>query len=98
MTELQIQQCKTCGAGWFPDRLRCPSCGGGEFDRISAGPGTVQEVTTSHRDNAKLGSVRLDAGPIVIALLKPPTAPDARIRLETTPRNEIWGVTERRRT
>ena len=69
MTELQIQRCPACDTSWFPDRLRCPTCGG-PLNRIAAGAGTVEERTTLRRQNdTKIASVRLDAGPVVIARL-----------------------------
>ena len=69
MTELQIQRCSNCASNWFPERLRCPSCGGA-LRWVASGDGTVEERTTLHRQTgATLASVRLDAGPVVIARL-----------------------------
>ncbi len=81
MTELQIQRCPACDTTWFPDRLRCPTCGG-PLNRIAAGAGTVEEHTTLRRQNdTKIASVRLDAGPVVIARLADATKAQPRVRL-----------------
>jgi uncharacterized OB-fold protein len=69
VTELQIQRCSACAAHWFPERLRCPKCGG-RLQWVPAGEGTVEQHTTLRRQNGTtLASVRLDAGPVVIARL-----------------------------
>jgi uncharacterized OB-fold protein len=83
MTALEIQRCQTCADSWFPDRLRCPRCGGRDFSRIPAGRGTVEETT------AKLGSIRLDAGPVVIASVRDGTKRGARVSLDHKPDGEI---------
>ncbi len=88
MSELEIQQCGRCGAAWFPDRLRCPRCGAREWQRVPAGQGTVEEETSIHRPPARdgapvrLGSVRLDAGPVVIARLQEDVGCGRRVHLE----------------
>jgi uncharacterized OB-fold protein len=69
VSELQIFRCGGCGLHLFPERLRCPRCGGVRFDRVPAGPGRVEEQTRL-RDGVRLGSVRLDAGPVVVARLE----------------------------
>ncbi len=83
MSDLEIQQCKDCGTCWFPERLRCPRCGGRAFGRIPAGPGTVEEVTAPGGAVQRLGSIRLDAGPIVIAALQNGIDPGVCVALET---------------
>jgi uncharacterized OB-fold protein len=82
MSDFEIQQCKLCGRCWFPERLRCPHCGSRAFGRIAAGPGTVQEVTGRPEAPERLGSIRLDAGPAVIAALKNGIDPGARVAME----------------
>ena len=81
MTELQITRCNKCGTTWFPERLRCSICGSVDFKRIPAGEGEVEQKTTV-RAGVRLASVRLDAGPIVIARLNETTKTGARVRLE----------------
>jgi len=85
MTELQIQRCDACATAWFPERLRCPSCGSADLDNTPAGEGSVEEETTLRRtaNKERLGSVRLDAGPVVIARLDEGVTTGARVRLDT---------------
>jgi len=49
---------------------------------MPAGPGKTEEVTTL-RDGTRLGSVRLDQGPVVVVRLDEATRPGARVRLDT---------------
>jgi uncharacterized OB-fold protein len=90
VNELRIQRCGECDAAWFPDRLRCPRCGGRSWRRIAAGTGTVEELTAEPREAIELASIRLDAGPVVIARLEPGTAPGARVLLERNGRQQTW--------
>jgi uncharacterized OB-fold protein len=75
LRELLIQRCDRCGIALFPDRLRCPRCGASGFTRVAAGSGVVEEQTTLPSAGAgderevRLGSVRLLAGPVVVARL-----------------------------
>jgi uncharacterized OB-fold protein len=88
MTELQIQRCHACGAHWFPERLRCPTCGGG-LEAVAAGAATVEAETTLRRQHdTRLGSVRLDAGPVVIARLDDIVSTGDRVRLDSN--GAIW--------
>lgn len=92
VTELQIQRCERCGTNAFPDRLWCPGCGAGELRHVAAGPGRVEEETTLRRstDPVRLGTVRLDAGPLVIARLSRHARTGTQVRLELTPSRAIW--------
>jgi uncharacterized OB-fold protein len=98
MTELEIQRCERCGTGAFPDRLWCPGCGAGELRHAAAGPGRVGEETTLRRPPAaapndepvRLGTVRLDSGPRVIARLSTDARAGTHVRLELTPSGAIW--------
>lgn len=94
MTELQIQRCETCGANAFPDRLWCPGCGAGPLGHVPAGPGRVEEETTLRRpataDPVKLGTVRLQAGPLVIARLATGAEAGTQVRLDRTTEGAIW--------
>jgi len=74
MSELQIFRCIGCGVHLFPERLRCPRCGGWSFDRVAAGPGRVEQETTLVRQAVRLGSVHLGKGPVVIARLEADTS------------------------
>ena len=92
MIELEIQRCERCGTTAFPDRLWCPGCGAGEFRHVAAGPGCVEEETMLRRSSEpiRLGTVRLDSGPLVIARLATGTGAGAQVRLERTTERAIW--------
>jgi uncharacterized OB-fold protein len=92
MIELEIQRCQGCGTSVFPDRLWCPSCGADELRHVAAGPGRVEEETVLRRtaDPIRLGTVRLDAGPILIARLSRHARTGTEVHLELTPSRTIW--------
>jgi uncharacterized OB-fold protein len=92
VSELEIQRCARCGASAFPDRLWCPGCGADELRHAPAGPGRVEESTTLRRsaEPVRLGTVRLDAGPLVIARLAKLTGAGTQVRLERTTEGTIW--------
>lgn len=98
MTELQIQRCQRCGTGAFPDRLWCPCCGAEELHHAPAGPGAVEQETVLRRPPAtapqdepvRLGTVRLQSGPLVIARLATGVGAGTRVRLDRTPAGAIW--------
>jgi uncharacterized protein len=85
---LRVSVCRACGRMVFPPRLLCPNCGGASWRRARAGPGGVEEVTTvSHAVGAggevavALASVRLDAGPVVVARIDGDASPGDRVEL-----------------
>ena len=41
-----IWRCKTCGAGFFPERLLCPRCHGQEWEQDRVYAAVVEEVST----------------------------------------------------
>lgn len=92
MTELQIQRCEACGTNAFPDRLWCPGCGAGKFQHVPAGPGCVEQETTLRRaaEPTRLGTVRLESGPLIIARLDIGAHAGTRVRLERTSEGTIW--------
>lgn len=95
MTELEIQSCAACGMVVFPDRLRCPACGGVCQERVPAGSGRVAEETTLRRScgplgPVRLGSVRLEAGPVVIARLDDEVGSATEVWLELANDGTIW--------
>ena len=94
MTELQIQHCPACETNAFPDRLWCPGCGDATLQHVPAGPGRVEEETTLRRpptaDPVRLGSVRLEAGPVIIARLANGAQTGTQVRLDRTPERTIW--------
>ena len=101
MTELQIQRCERCGTNTFPDRLWCPGCGAADLSHRTAGPGRVEEETTLRRrpgtaprdEPVRLGTVRLQSGPLVIARLATGAGPGIQVRLERTTAGAIWART-----
>ena len=84
---LWVPACRTCGRKVFPPRLLCPACGGASWKRERAGQGVVEEVTTvQHPVGADgvavtLASVRLDAGPVVVASLDGQLGPGDHVEL-----------------
>jgi len=92
MIELEIQRCERCGTSAFPDRLWCPGCGAEELRHVAAGPGRVEEETTLRRsaEPIRLGTVRLDSGPLVIARLADGTGAGTQVRLDQTAERTIW--------
>jgi uncharacterized OB-fold protein len=92
MIELEIQRCARCGTSAFPDRLWCPACGAGEFRHAAAGPGRVEEETALRRsaEPVRIGTVRLEAGPLIIARLASDTGAGTHVWLERTTERTIW--------
>lgn len=46
---LHISACRGCGAHYFPQRLRCHRCGGGDFEAQPISEASVTGVVTVHR-------------------------------------------------
>jgi uncharacterized OB-fold protein len=96
VNELEIQLCETCGIALFPDRLRCPRCGEQPAKRVPAGSGRVEQQTEVRRPQdqsvgpIRLGSVRLGAGPVVIARLAAHIGPGTVVWLDVTRGGGIW--------
>jgi uncharacterized OB-fold protein len=86
---LLVERCARCGYPAYPPRALCPRCGAGSWRRGPAGSGTVEELTVrspvfEHRGSGtRLASVRLDAGPVVIARAPGALAAGDRVRLVT---------------
>ena len=99
MSELQIMRCLDCGEAVFPDRLRCPQCGGGSSTRVPAGPARVEEETTLLRppveDEAqvRIGSVRLDTGPMLVVRLARLARAGARVTVDESADGALWALT-----
>jgi uncharacterized protein len=80
-----IPACANCGHSIWPPRLACPVCGAAEWNQVEASTGTVEDVTeTAGYDGSpvRLGTVRLDAGPPVIAAIEPDARPGEAVVLE----------------
>ena len=74
MTALRVHVCAACGRAWFPRRLLCPACGGGEWNERETTGGVVEVATELRRVpgadvSVGIASVRLDEGPVVVARL-----------------------------
>jgi uncharacterized OB-fold protein len=54
------------GHAVFPERLLCPVCGSSEW-HSGESPIAEVEAVTDLADGTRIASVRLDAGPLVIA-------------------------------
>lgn len=81
--------CAACARSAFPAPAWCAGCGGGHWREEELGAGTVEETTFVRRapgrtlqHAVRLGSVRLDVGPVVVARLLPGAASGARVWLE----------------
>lgn len=72
--------CTSCGHAVFPPRVMCPSCGGRRWRTEHVDHGVLEEVT--ERDSVRIGSVRTDLGPVVVARLGEHANPGDRIRLD----------------
>jgi uncharacterized protein len=84
---LLVWECTGCGRVVFPRRLLCPHCGAAEWRRRSAHSGVVEETTIVRRapgglpEPSRLGTVRLDGGPPVVARLAAGATAGMRVRL-----------------
>jgi uncharacterized OB-fold protein len=85
---LAAAECVRCGHVVFPRLLLCPRCAGSEWRRRVLEAGTVEQATAIRRmpgaDPAApvpVGSVRGDAGPIVVARLEPGIGPGESVVL-----------------
>ena len=67
-----VPACAKCGHAVWPPRLACPVCGAAEWTEVDASIGTVLEVTETpgaSGEKVRLGTVGLDVGPPVIAVI-----------------------------
>lgn len=76
---MHVHTCVNCSTSWFPAKLRCPRCGGGEFTPTSVAAVDVEEVTVDPRRETWLATVRADAGPRLIARVPAGTPAGARL-------------------
>ncbi len=70
MSDFAIPACTNCGHAIWPPRLACPVCGAAEWEDVPAPTGTLLDVTEApgyDGEPIRLGTVKLDAGPPVIA-------------------------------
>jgi uncharacterized OB-fold protein len=67
-TPLRITVCVGCGTAAWPPRARCPVCGSGDWSVGDGSRGRAEQTTDVVGDpTVRLATVRLDAGPVVVA-------------------------------
>ena len=76
-----VPACDACGRALWPPRPVCPRCGGTAFTDVPAGEGVIEEATQTAQ--AALASIRLAAGPVVIARLESPAGPGEAVTLRS---------------
>ena len=79
-----VPACAKCGHAVWPPRLACPVCGAAEWTEVDASIGTVLEVTETpgaSGETVRLGTVGLDVGPPVIAVIEEAVAGE-KVELE----------------
>ncbi len=67
---LRIAVCASCGRAAWPAPLLCARCGGGRFEAVVSRRGTLEQATDlagPGGERLRLGSVRLEQGPLVVA-------------------------------
>jgi uncharacterized OB-fold protein len=75
---LAVPVCEACGHAVFPPRALCPRCDSSSWETVHVDDGVVEELT--ERDGVTIASVRLDAGPVIVARGRPPLERGARVR------------------
>ena len=91
MTPLELPVCGECGTVQYPLREVCVRCLSAKLPRQAVGAGGLLLARTRlHRSMDErfaprlpldVGSVKLDAGPVVIAILERAWEPGTRVRL-----------------
>lgn len=69
---LAVEQCRGCLHAVYPPRLLCPKCHSSAWRSIPVSSGTLRQLThlpDPRGDDAYLGTLQTDAGPMVIARL-----------------------------
>ena len=94
MSSLELPVCEACGTAQYPVREVCVRCLSDRLRRepVKAG-GVILARTVLHRSMdtrfaprlpLAIGSVKLDAGPVAIALLDGDLAPGTRVQVRAT--------------
>jgi uncharacterized OB-fold protein len=85
---LAAGECAQCGHVAFPRLLLCPRCAGSEWRPRVLETGTVEQASAIWRMPGAdppvpvpIGSVRADAGPVVVARLEPAVGTGERVEL-----------------
>lgn len=87
-----LQRCADCGAANYPARAVCGACLSDKLvDREDEGLGVVLAIARLHRSlepaqaahlPLRIGTVKLDAGPHVLAILGDEATVEGKVRLE----------------
>lgn len=86
MGEFLLQECAGCRARLFPDRLRCPACGGRAFRHVRAASGRVEVLTRQPGAEHAIATVS-SRGATMIARVPVTAQPGDDIRLTDDPRD-----------
>ncbi len=87
MTGVPVSVCARCRRVVFPARELCPGCGSSHWHRDERSAGVVEDATVVERAprglraGARVGTVRLDDGPRLVARLGPGAEIGARVRV-----------------
>ena len=88
MNGIAYHVCGSCGLAVYPERLLCSRCGNSTWERKTATRGVVEDATVVQRSigasqptDVRLGTVRLSAGPLVIARLVGDAIPGRRVTM-----------------
>jgi uncharacterized OB-fold protein len=76
---LSVVRCARCGLAAWPAPALCRGCGARELLAEQAGTGVLEETTAA--ETVVLGTVRTDAGPMVVARVDG-ASPGERVALQ----------------
>jgi uncharacterized OB-fold protein len=83
-----IWRCRSCGTGYFPQRLLCSRCGGQDFAKNRVTEGLIEEVTVIRHvlgqtdwQPHRLANVRTTNGPHITVGLRDNSEPGTVIDL-----------------
>lgn len=71
-TPLEVWRCDGCGEARFPRPALCGGCAGRDFTPLPAPTGRLEQATEiggADGEPLRLGTVRTDAGPVVVVRL-----------------------------
>ena len=91
----EIPACAACGHAVWPPRLACSVCGAAEqWELVDASDGTLEEITElagAEGQPVRLCSVKLDAGPIVVARVEH-GGPAERVSMALRDGGALWAT------
>jgi len=99
---ISLQRCTACGRLQYPRRDVCGTCLADTLEWIDdTGHGSLLAATTLHRSldetlrqtlPQRIGTVRLDAGPHLLAFLEGETAPGDRVAVRRLASGEFVAI------